>query len=130
VGVWHAYLSAYLAEHDFGVADPAVLRAIRLHPTAEAEMSALDRIIFMADYIEPTRRFAGLNELRELAEGDLDKAFRTVLEQKLLFIQMKDRPLHPRALRALAAVGGHIREVESSFPSERRHGELPASKTK
>jgi len=109
--VWHALLSADVAASDFGVTDESVLRAIRLHPTGEAEMSRLDRIIFLADYIEPTRHFDGLMELRRLAERDLDNAFRHALECKLRHIRDQGRPLHPRSLRALAAVGGSIGEV-------------------
>lgn len=106
--VWHALLSAHIAEHDFGIADGAVLRAIRVHPTGDAEMSRLDKIIFLADYVEPTRSFEGLNELRASAEQDLDGTFRSALEHKLRHIQSLGRPMHPRSLRALAAVGGSI----------------------
>lgn len=106
--VWHALLSAHIAEHDFGIRDEAVLRAIRFHPTCDADMSRLDMIVFLADYIEPTRSFEGLNGLRVLAELDLKAAFRASLEHKLRHIWDMGRPLHPRSLRALAAVGGVI----------------------
>jgi len=106
--IWHALLSAHIAEHDFGITDEVVLQAIRLHPTCDANMTRLDMIVFLADYIEPTRAFEGLTELRALAENDLDEAFRASLEHKLRYIQYLGRPLHPRSLRALAAVGGTI----------------------
>ena len=103
--VWHAWLSTHIAEHDFGIADPSVLQAILYHPTGEAEMSRLDKVIFLADYLEPTRRFEELKQLRELAQQDLDSAYQRALETKIRYIQSRGRPLHPRSLRALASVG-------------------------
>jgi len=103
--VWHATLSAHIAEHDLGIKDPSVLRAILLHPTGDAEMTRLDRIIFLADYLEPTRQFEGLNELRDIAERDLGQAFREALVMKVRYIRSLGRRLHARSLRALAAVG-------------------------
>jgi len=103
--VWHALLSTHIAAHDFGLADPAVLQAILRHPTGEADMSRLDKIIFLADYLEPTRRFEEAKELRELAGRDLDGAYRRALETKIRHIQSRGRPLHPRSLRALASAG-------------------------
>jgi len=106
--VWHAWLSAHMAKDDFAITDEAVLQAIRLHPTGDANMSRLDKIIFLADYMEPTRCFDGLKELRALAEEDLDGALRSALEHKLRYVQSLGRLLHPRSLRALAAAGGTL----------------------
>ncbi len=106
--IWHALLSAEIAAHDYGITDEGILRAIRIHSTGDASMSRLDKIIFLADYIEPTRRFEGLSELRRLAEEDLDAAFRQSLENKIRHIRSQGRPVHPRALRALADLGGAV----------------------
>jgi len=106
--VWHALLSAEMAEHDFGVSDPEVLRAILIHPTGDADMSRFEQIIFLADYLEPMRGFEGLNELRKLAESDLGQAFRCALRGKIKHVQGQGRALHPRSLRALESVGGNL----------------------
>jgi predicted HD superfamily hydrolase involved in NAD metabolism len=92
-----------MAEHDYGIDDEAVLRAIRLHSTGEAGMSQLEKIIFLADYTEPMRKFSGLKELRALAERDLDRAFRRALDMKFGHVEGQGRPLHPRSKRAFMA---------------------------
>jgi predicted HD superfamily hydrolase involved in NAD metabolism len=101
--LWHALLSEHRAKHDFGIRDEGVLRAIRIHSTGDADMTRLDRILFVSDYIEPMRNFEGLNELRELAHRDLDAAFRRAIEKKLGYIRSQNRPLHPLSAKALEA---------------------------
>ncbi len=69
----HAKTGAALARDLFGVRD-AVYEAIRWHTTGKPDMTLLEKIIYLADYIEPTRDFPGIRELRELAYEDLDRA--------------------------------------------------------
>jgi HD superfamily phosphohydrolase YqeK len=71
----------------------------------ERELRRGSKVIFLADYLEPTRRFEELKQLRELAQQDLDSAYQRALETKIRYIQSRGRPLHPRSLRALASVG-------------------------
>ena len=106
--VWHAFLSAHMAEIAYGISDQAILHAIRYHSTGEVNATPLDKIIYLADYLEPTRSFEGLKELRLLAEQDLDAAFREALAHKLRHVQSMGRMLHPRSLRALAWAGGTL----------------------
>lgn len=112
-GVWHAYLAAEIAARDFGVRDEGVLDAIRYHPTGTVDMSRLAKILFLADYTEPTRRFDGLTELRALAGRDLDAAYRAAAKCKLQYIRKRGRPMHPRAMRAFESIGGTLQEVDS-----------------
>ena len=69
----HAKTGAALARAEFGVS-PEVENAIRWHTTGKADMTTLEKVIYMADYIEPTRNFAGVDALRTLAYEDLDAA--------------------------------------------------------
>lgn len=69
----HAKTGAALARDLFGVSD-TVYAAIRWHTTGKPDMSLFERILYLADYIEPTRDFEGIDELRELAFTDLDGA--------------------------------------------------------
>jgi predicted HD superfamily hydrolase involved in NAD metabolism len=72
----HARLGAAIARERFGIDDPAVLSAIEKHTTAADEMSPLDTVVYLADSLEPARRFAERPELWELALTDLDAALR------------------------------------------------------
>ena len=73
--VIHAKLGAWMAEHKYGITDPEVLSAIACHTTGKPAMSLLDKILYVADYIEPRRDKApNLPKLRRLAFEDLDEA--------------------------------------------------------
>ena len=69
----HAKTGAAMARELFGVSD-TVYEAIRWHTTGKPDMSLFEKILYLADYIEPTRDFEGIDELRELAFSDLDGA--------------------------------------------------------
>lgn len=71
----HAKLGAYLAEHKYGISDAEILDAIRYHTTGRPEMTMLEKIIYIADYIEPNRRqIPGLDEIRGVVFQDIDRA--------------------------------------------------------
>jgi predicted HD superfamily hydrolase involved in NAD metabolism len=70
----HAKLSAHIARDDFGIDDIKILTAIERHTTGAPGMSTLDKIIYLADHIEPARDFKGIDDLRVLAYKDLDRA--------------------------------------------------------
>ena len=88
----HAKTGAAVAESEFGVSE-RVRDAIQWHTTGKADMSLLEKIIYLADYIEPTRDFDGLTELRRLAYEDIDGALRLGLEMSVE--DMKQRGITP-----------------------------------
>lgn len=82
----HAKLGAYLAEQEYGVKDPEVLHAIKVHTTGAAHMSLLDKIVFVADYIEPGRsKAANLSQIRQMAFCDLDNCLLQILHDTLTY---------------------------------------------
>lgn len=72
--LWHAPAGAITAERDYRVTDQAILDAIRYHTSGRPGMTVLDKVICLADYIEPGRVFPGVERLRELAETSLEAA--------------------------------------------------------
>jgi len=71
----HAKMGEHLASAKYHVTDPEILSAIRFHTTGRPEMSLLEKIVFLADYVEPNRdRAPGLPELRRLVFTDIDRA--------------------------------------------------------
>ena len=80
--ILHAITGAALAKDLFGVSD-AIADAIRWHTTGKPDMTLLEKIVYLADYIEPTRDFPGVEEPRELAYKDLDKALALALKNTL-----------------------------------------------
>ncbi len=86
-GVLHAKLGAYMAKEEYGIEDPEILGAIECHTTGKPHMGTLDKILYMADYIEPGRDKAeNLTEMRKLAFIDLDKACLLTMESILDYL--------------------------------------------
>lgn len=70
----HGPAGAAYAELHFGIHDQAILDAIYYHTTGNAHMTKLEKIVFLADYIEPSRDFPGVDALRKEAKKDLNQA--------------------------------------------------------
>ena len=84
----HAKLGAYIAREKYGVMDDEVLHAIYVHTTGEPGMSTLDKILFVADYIEPKRDKApNLAIVRKLAFQDLDECMYKILGDTLAYLE-------------------------------------------
>ncbi len=98
----HPFLGAEVAKREYQVMDEEILNAIRYHTTGRAEMSLLEKIIYIADYIEPNReKFAGLDEARRLAYLDLDLAMKYILEKTIDYVKARGRLTHPLSIEAL-----------------------------
>ena len=83
----HAKLGAYIAREKYGVMDDEVLHAIYVHTTGEPGMSTLDKILFVADYIEPNRDSQpNLEYVRKIAFWDLNQAMEGILYLSLIHI--------------------------------------------
>lgn len=95
----HAKTGAALAQAEFGVSD-AVAEAIRWHTTGKPEMTLAEKIIYMADYIEPNRDFEGVDKLRELAYKDLDRAMLLGLEMSIEENRRYGNEIHKNSLAA------------------------------
>lgn len=87
----HAKAGAYLAEHKYDVTDWDILNAIRYHTTGRPDMSKLEKIIYIADYIEPGRKqLAGLEMIRRIAYQDLDWTMEHILVNTLAYLRTTD----------------------------------------
>lgn len=96
----HAPVGAELARTQFHIDDPDILAAIRYHTTGRAGMSPLEKVLFVADYIEPGRSFPGVEVVRTLAVTDLDGAVLRALAQSISHLVEKDRPIAIEAVEA------------------------------
>ncbi len=102
--VLHAPAGMVLARKQYGVRDPEILSAIRKHTLGDCRMSALDALIYTADFIEPNRKpFPGLEQARELAERDIFAAARSCAELTNQYVESQGRKAHPRTLSMLRA---------------------------
>ncbi len=95
----HARTGAALARDLFGV-DDAVYEAIRWHTTGKPDMTQFEKILYLADYIEPTRDFDGVEELRRLAYEDLDRAMALALGMTIAEVRRAGREVYVDTLNA------------------------------
>lgn len=88
--VLHAKYGAWLAEHKYGIKDTEVFNAIRWHTTGRPNMSLLEKIVFIADYIEPRRdKATDLPVVRSVAFIDLDECIYFILKGTLEYLESK-----------------------------------------
>ena len=84
----HAKLGAYYARYKFDIIDEEILNAITYHTTGRPDMTLLDKIIFVADYIEPNRKMLPrMDEIRKLAFSDIDEAVILILESTISYLE-------------------------------------------
>lgn len=92
----HGKVGAFLAEDEYGVDDEDILNAISYHTTGRPNMSLLEKIVYIADYIEPGRKQApNLDEVRRLAFEDIDKALIKILEDTLAYLKSGNGEVDP-----------------------------------
>ena len=96
----HPLVGAIIAKKEFNIQDPVILKAIKAHSTGAAQMSLLDKIIYLSDKIEPLRNMNGVEEVRKMAEINLDKAVLMALNIGLLYLISKDLLIHPISIEA------------------------------
>ena len=96
-GLLHAKLGAYIAKTKYGIDDMEIVDAIAYHTTGRPEMTLLDKIVYIADYIEPNRNEApNLDEVRALAFQDMDACLYVILKDSLAYLETKNEVVDPR----------------------------------
>ncbi|MBR1599038.1 MAG: bis(5'-nucleosyl)-tetraphosphatase (symmetrical) YqeK [Lachnospiraceae bacterium] len=92
----HAKLSAAYAKEKYGVADEDILSAITWHTTGKPGMSLLDKIIYIADYIEPNRNvLPEMDMIRKEAYSDIDKCLLHILKNSVEYLDNKGSVIDP-----------------------------------
>lgn len=97
----HAYIGAYLIYEVYGVNDAVIAQAVWRHTVGGANMTALDKIIYYADMIEPSRDYPEVERLRELSRtASLDEMMLVGLTESILFVAQKGGLIHPDTITA------------------------------
>ncbi|MBO4637976.1 MAG: bis(5'-nucleosyl)-tetraphosphatase (symmetrical) YqeK [Clostridiales bacterium] len=101
----HSPAGATFAKEQFGIEDPEILDAICYHTTGRGDMTLLEKIVYLADKIEPSRNYTDLTPIREAAEKDLESAMRmTAAAVKDKFVS-QGRDIHPMTLLMMRDLG-------------------------
>ncbi|XZF75043.1 bis(5'-nucleosyl)-tetraphosphatase (symmetrical) YqeK [Bacillus sp. AL-1R] len=108
--LWHAPVGAFLTEHEYGIDDQEILQAITYHTSGHEDMNLLDKVIYVADYIEPNRSFPGVEQARELANQDLDQALLFALKNTITFLINKEQTVYPLTVKTYNSI---LKQVKS-----------------
>lgn len=96
----HGLLGAEIAKVEYGIDDIEILDAICYHTTGRENMSILDKIIYIADYIEPKRNFKGVEKVRNMAFVDIDKSLILAMENTIKFLIQNNKLIHPDTIKS------------------------------
>jgi predicted HD superfamily hydrolase involved in NAD metabolism len=99
-GLLHGVIGAVIAKKDYGIYDDDILHAIKFHTTGCKNMSILDKIVYIADYIEPGRDFKGIGKLRSLVYEDMDAALLNMMNISISYIIKRGQMLHIDTIEA------------------------------
>jgi len=96
----HAHVGAYVARVDYGILDIEILDAIRYHTSGREAMTLLDKVICLADYMEPGRDFPGVDNIRYLAESSLDRALIAGFDSTITYLLSQGKTIYPLTIIA------------------------------
>lgn len=96
----HGKVAAHIAKEQFNINDQNILNSIEYHTTGRKKMSNLEKIIYLADFIELGRNYSGVEELRMVAEQNLDKAVLLALNNTIKYVISIEKLLHTNTIEA------------------------------
>lgn len=102
--LWHAPVGAYLVSKEVGIKDNDILQAITYHTSGHEHMTMLDKVIWIADYIEPGRKFPGVDEVRALAWQDINQALLQALKNTISFLMERNQRIYPLTVKTYNAI--------------------------
>lgn len=94
----HAPVGAVLVKKVLGITDPDVLRAVYFHTTGRRGMSLLEKVVYLADHIEPGRAYKGVEVIRKIASQNLDQALLLAVDNVIYSVLRRKLILSPRSL--------------------------------
>lgn len=98
--IQHAPIGAAVCKDIYGIFDNEIISAVRYHTTARENMSLIEKILFISDKIEPNREYDTVDELRKIADYDIDKAIIKFLNDSFEYLEKKSQKIHPLSIKA------------------------------
>lgn len=93
--IWHGMVGIYFIEDELAIHDSAILQAVKEHTTGAPEMPLLSQIVYMADFIEPGRKFPGVDDARAVTQQSLPAGVLYQLSHELSYLVEKQEPIYP-----------------------------------
>jgi predicted HD superfamily hydrolase involved in NAD metabolism len=98
--IWHGIVGSWFIQRDLKITDPEIITAVKRHTTGDVTMTTLDKIVFVADFIEPGRDLPGVEEARKVAYADLNAGVGYELAHTLAFLIEQRAKIYPKTLLA------------------------------
>jgi len=98
--LWHAIAGALYIEHDLGLKDDEILNAVRYHTTARADMSLLEKVLYLADFTSLDRDYDGVEQLRLSVSKDMETAMMEALRFTISDLCQNGNPIHENTVKA------------------------------
>lgn len=98
--LWHAICGAAFMDHELHIADREILDAVRYHTTGRANMTQLEKVIFIADFISADRDYDGVERMRKAAEVSLEQAMLEGVVFTIQDLSKRYKPVHPDTIAA------------------------------
>ena len=105
-------VGVYYAREKYGVTDEEILDSIRFHTTGAAGMSKMAMVVYLADLLEPTRDFAGIEEMRRLAKVDLEQAMIKAYAQTIRYLLEYDLLVHPHCIEGYNELAAKFKRLK------------------
>lgn len=106
--LWHSEVGAFVAQRDYDVDDPEIINAIRWHTSGRVGMSLLDKVVCLADYIEPGRDFPGVDHIREQAERSLEEGLIAGFDSTISLLISQRRVIYPLTMLSRNDLIAHL----------------------
>ncbi len=100
----HGVLGADVAKRLYGIQDPQILNAIKVHTIGSCDMNLFEKIIYLADKIEPSRTYRKIEKFRKLAYEDIDAAVCGIMEHTMKYNESRKMPIHPDTVKIINAI--------------------------
>lgn len=92
--ILHSYIGTYFAKEKFNITDSEILNAIKYHTTGRRDMSVVEKIVYLADAIEPKRDYPYVEKIRDLSLINLDKAILLEVNKKIEYLLKENHVIH------------------------------------
>lgn len=102
--ILHGPVGAWIAQTEFNIQHEEILNAIRYHTTGRVHMTPFEKIIYVADMIEPNRKFDGVERLRHIAKVDLQEAFIACVTHTLSFLVESRQAIYPLSIECFNSI--------------------------
>ncbi|ANZ58262.1 HD domain-containing protein [Fructilactobacillus lindneri] len=107
--IWHGYVGYLFVQHELGINDVRILNAVKYHTIGAPDMGICAQIVYMADYIEPNRTFAGVEEARRLTHDNLWRGVVYQNQNTMDFLIKKGKAIYPAAVIAYNSIVAGIK---------------------